>query len=388
VSGTIIAADMGEALKQIRAEGRYPISVKPGDQSGGKAASRPGIKIARLQLIHLSTQLSIMIETGVTLSEALDCIAKQATLPRVRELVTDLSEQLQAGASLSEAMGRHPRSFPLLYVALIRASEQSGMLSRLLNRATEYLRDESETLRRVKGAMIYPFIMFTFAMTTTIFLLIFVLPRFTVIYASKRAALPAPTQILMSLSEFVIHDWQKIVMSLATAAVAGFFFFRTDVGRRFWHTMQLRLPLFGALYRKLHLSRGLRMVGTMAGAGVPLMDCVNTAHDLCGNFYFRQLWEQIGRQIQTGRQLSEPLFQSPLVPRSTSQMISSGEKSGKLASVMEQVAVYAEQELKEQIASLTRYIEPVMIVVMGLIIGGVSMALLLPVFTISKVMAH
>jgi type IV pilus assembly protein PilC len=328
-----------------------------------------------------------MLETGVILSEALDCIARQSEKPRTRALMGDLVEQIQAGSSFSDALSRHPRSFPQLYVALIRASEKSGMMARLLNRATAYLRDEQEIVRKVKGALTYPAIMFSFAISTTTFLLAFVLPRFTVIYASKKAALPGPTQFLMFLSDFIVNDWAIIIASIFTIVAASIFYARTTSGERVFHYLQLQMPLFGKLYRKLHLARGLRMCGTMHGAGVQLLDCINTAHDLCPNTYFRDLWKQVGEQIQAGKQLSEPLFASALVPRSVSQMLFSGEKSGKLGPVMEQVSAFAELELKDQITGMTRYIEPLMIVVMGLIIGGVALALLLPIFTISKVLS-
>jgi type IV pilus assembly protein PilC len=230
--------------------------------------------------------------------------------------------------------------------------------------------------------------MFGFAITTTTFLLAFVLPRFTAIYANKKAALPGPTRMLMAISDFLVNDWMILVAAIATTVVGAVLYVRTSAGARLWHFIQLHVPLFGKLYRKLHLARGLRMCGTMAGAGVQLLECVKTAHDLCPNTYFRDLWQQAEEQIQAGKQLSEPLFASPLVPRSVSQMLYSGEKSGKLAMVMEQVSTYAEMELKEQITNMTRYIEPLMIVVMGLIIGGVALALLLPIFTISKVLAQ
>jgi type IV pilus assembly protein PilC len=390
VSGTLAAPSIGEVLQALRADGKYPVSVRPTDEASKAAAyiSRSGIKIPRADVIQLSTQLAIMLETGVILSEALECIAKQAEKPRVRELMADLCEQLQAGSSFSDALARHPRSFPMLYIALIRASEKSGMMARLLTRATAYMRDEQETIRKVKGALTYPAIMFSFAITTTTFLLAFVLPRFTAIYATKKAALPGPTKFLMAVSDFLVNDWLVIIACLVTTVAASVFYVRTSPGARLWHFLQLHVPLFGKLYRKLHLARGLRMCGTMAGAGVQLLECVTTAHDLCPNTYFRDLWKQVGDQIQAGKQLSEPLFASSLVPRSVSQMLFSGEKSGKLAMVMEQVSAYAELELKEQITNLTRYIEPLMIVVMGLIIGGVALALLLPIFTISKVLAQ
>jgi type IV pilus assembly protein PilC len=262
------------------------------------------------------------------------------------------------------------------------------MLSRLLNRATQYLRDEQEIVRKVRGALVYPAIMFSFALGTTIFLLTFVLPRFSVIYAGKKAALPVPTQVLIWISDYLVANWMGITAALVTSLLIGSFYLRTRAGTELWHYVQLQLPLLGKLYRKLHLARGLRMVGTMAGAGVALLDCVNIAHELCPNNHFKHLWKRIADQIQTGRAMSEPLFESDLVPRSVAQMVFSGEKSGKLAQVMEQVSTYAEDELKEQVTSLTRYIEPLMILVMGVIIGGVALALLLPVFTISRVMAR
>jgi type IV pilus assembly protein PilC len=388
-NGTIAAANPAEALKLVRAEGKFPISIleaageTPEDIPRGAA----GARISRADVIHLSTQLGIMVETGVTLSDALDCIARQADKPNVRTLVTDLSEQLQCGASFSEALARHPRSFPILYISLMQAAEKTGMLSRFLNRATAYLRDEQEILRKVRGALTYPGIMFAFAVTTTVFLLAFVLPRFTVIYANKKAALPLPTQVLMDLSDLIVNRWPTLLGCLLAIAAASFAYFRTNAGARVWHYLQLHLPLLGTLFRQVFLARGLRMVGTMAGAGVSLQDCVSVAHDLCSNSYFKDLWKSVANQIQAGRQFSEPLFCSALVPRSIAQMIFSGEKSGKLSMVMEQIASFAEHELKEQIAQLTRYIEPAMICVMGLIIGGVSLAMLLPIFTISRVIA-
>jgi type IV pilus assembly protein PilC len=227
-----------------------------------------------------------------------------------------------------------------------------------------------------------------FAVITTLFLLAFVLPRFTVIYASKRAALPVPTKLLMGASDFVVVHWAWLTTGVLFTAIASIHYFRTTGGARVRDFLQLNVPLLGAMYRKLHLSRGIRMIGTMAGAGVTLVDAVATAQALCSNSYFRDLWDEVSRKIQTGKQMSEPMAQSNLVPRSIAQMIHSGEKSGKLAFVMEQIAGFSEQELKEKIAELTRYIEPAMIVIMGFIIGGVALALMLPIFTISRVVAH
>lgn len=388
VSGTISAANLADVGKQLRAEGKFPINVQP-VQSRAQVPSNTGIKITRNEVVQLSTQLAIMVETGVTIAEALDCITQQATKPKLRKLLQEVLQQVQGGTDFSTALARHPRSFPTLYLALIKASEKSGMLPKMLQRATTYLREEAEIVRKVKGALTYPGIMFAFAMTTTLGLLIFVLPRFTSLYASKKAALPLPTKILMDISDALINQWMYIA-PLTIGLVVGLWLAvkYTAAGRQALHRVQISAPMMGSMFRQMHLARGLRMIGTMASSGVHLMDCVTTARDLCPNVHFQRLWTEVEQQLHQGKQLSDPLFNSPLVPRAIAQMISSAEKSGKLAQVMEQVAGYSEQELKERITELTRYIEPAMIVLMGVLIGGITMALLLPIFTISRVMSH
>jgi type IV pilus assembly protein PilC len=391
-SGTISANSVSEVTQILRRDGKYPTSIEIAASdpatSASLGSSKKGIKIPRADVIQFSTQLATMVETGVTLSEALECIAAQAEKPRVKALLDDLLNTVRGGMDLSTALARHEASFPRLYVALIRASEKSGMMGKLLVRATTYLRDEQDTMRRVKGALTYPAVMLAFAVTTTIFLLAFVLPKFAAIYASKGAALPTPTRILMGLSDFIVDHRISLPVCIAIAVAGLYAYTITPGGTRALHWVQLHIPVLGKMFRKLHLARSMRMIGTMAGAGVPLTDCVNTANDLCGNVYFRELWSGVLEKIQTGRQLGESMSDSALVPRSVTQMIHSGEKAGKLAFVMDQVSLFAEQELKEQIADLTRYIEPAMIIVMGCIIGGVALALLLPIFTISRVVAH
>ncbi|MFT3785259.1 MAG: type II secretion system F family protein [Tepidisphaeraceae bacterium] len=391
LEGTLNAASSEEVIKSLRTSGKYPVSIKLASETSKPGAAKPasrGIKISREEVIQFSQQIAIMVETGVTLAEALECCAMNVEKGRVRQLLDDLSHQVNNGSDFSTALSKHPRSFPRLYVALVRASEKSGKMSVMLNRANAYLRDEQEILRKVRGALTYPGIMFSFAVLTTIFLLAFVLPRFTVIYANKGAALPLPTKVLMAMSDFVVHRWMILVPAVLGIVGGIVFGVRTAQGKRVLDWLTLNLPAVGPMFRKLHLARGLRTIGTMAGSGVSLVECVETAQLLCNNSYFHELWTDVHGQIQNGKQFSEPLSKSRLVPGAISRMLGSGEKGGKLAMVMEQVSTFAEHELKEKIAELTRYIEPAMILLMGLLIGGVSMALLLPVFKISSVMAQ
>jgi type IV pilus assembly protein PilC len=387
LNGTLSADSIAQATQMIRAEGKYPTAIRP---AGAAAAptpkiSRRGIRMSRKDLIHVGTQLAVMIDTGVTLSEALECITSQAEKPNVKKIFQEVCLEVQAGSDFSSALLKHPRAFPRLFVALISASEKTGMMAKLLQRATNYLRDEHETIRRVRGALTYPAIMMGFAISTTTFLLTFVLPKFTAIYAQKKAALPGPTLVLMAISNFIVTQWPLILVVLGTLSAAVFFGLRHPRGARAFDYIQLHIPLLGPMFRKLYLSRGLRLIGTMAGGGVNLVDSVKTAYDLSRNSYYRDLWDEVSRQIQSGKQFSEPLFANSLVPRSVAQMLHSAEKSGKLAQIMEQVSGYAEEELKQSIADMTRYIEPIMITLMGGIIGTVVLALMLPIFTISKV---
>ena len=388
-TGTLNADSMVQATQMIRDEGKYPTSVHPTGAAAitAKSGGR-GIRMSRKDLIHVATQLAIMIDTGVTLSEAMECIGGQAEKPNVKKIVQEVCLEVQGGSDFSSALLKHPRAFPRMFVALISASEKSGMMAKLLQRATNYLRDEYETIRRVRGALTYPAIMMAFAISTTTFLLAFVMPKFTAIYAAKKAALPGPTIFLMAISNFIVTQWPLILIVAGTVGIGIFFGLRHPRGARAFDYLQLHMPLLGPMFRKLYLSRGLRLVGTMAGGGVNLVDCVKTAHDLSRNSYYRELWDEVSKQIQAGKQFSEPLFANALVPRSVSQMLSSAERSGKLAQVMEQVSGYAEEELKHSIADMTRYIEPIMITVMGAIIGTVVLALLLPIFTISKVIVR
>src|SRR2546423_4357280 len=229
VTGTLMANTVSEVGQMLRNDGKYPITVRPVDDvslpGDSRTTSGMGIKISRKELIQFSQQIAIMAETGVTLSEALECAAAQAVKPAVKALLEDLCRQVQAGNDFSFALARHPRTFPRLYVTLIKASEKSGMLSRLLGRATEYLRDRQETPRRVKGALTYPGIMLAFAVSTTIFLLAFVLPKFTAIYSSKGAALPMPTQVLMTASNVIVDHWLMLAIGVGSVATVGYFFF-------------------------------------------------------------------------------------------------------------------------------------------------------------------
>ena len=369
-----------------------PPQAKPGKPAASKPAAVAGgrQRLSRADLVQLGTQLSVMLDTGVTIVDALRCVAGQADKPNVKFVVEDVAAAVERGDEFSAALARHPRSFPRIFVALVKASERGGGLPKMIDRANGYLKDEAEILRKVKGALTYPGIMFAFACVTCVSMLTFVLPRFTALYKGKENLLPTPTKVLLAISGALTGHWQVLLPTTILATGGAVWWLRSPAGTAAWHRVQLRLPLLGPMFRKLHLSRGLRMIGTLAASGVSLVDCLDTARDLAGNGRYAALWSVSEDKIRSGVPFSESLRGSGgLVPASVTQMLHSGEAGGRLAQVTERVAEHAEIELKETITDLTRYIEPAMIVLMGAIIGGMTMAMLLPVFTVSRVMtAH
>ncbi|HUS91866.1 MAG TPA: type II secretion system F family protein [Phycisphaerae bacterium] len=352
--------------------------------SGGPIPARDRLK--RDDLIYFTTQLAVMLETGVTLAEALDAIAEQNTEPNAKGVVTDLSEQVKGGMEFSAALERYPRSFGRLFIALMRASEASGTMSQMLQRACDYLSQERETVKRVKGAMIYPICMLSFCTLVVIGLLVFILPRFEKIYSGKGAILPGPTRLLLGLSHGITDYWYLVLLGLGGAITGAVFFLRSEAGGEFMDTVRIHMPVIGRMYRKAYLARSLRTMSTMVATGVSLLDGLEITAEVAGNRHFAEIWTAVAEQAKVGSSVSEELAHHKLVPGTVVHMVAAGEKTGQLAKVMDRVADFCEEELKVAVKAVTSLIEPLMIIIMGIIIGGIAMALLLPVFSMSKLL--
>jgi type IV pilus assembly protein PilC len=342
------------------------------------------VKARRDEVIFFTTQLAIMVETGVTLSEALDALADQTTEPVFKAVLTDLSSQVKAGAEFSAVLGKYPRIFTRMFVALMKASEASGQMGTMLKRAADYMGQERETLKKIRGAMIYPICMVVFCTLVVIGMLIFILPRFEKIYSGKGAVLPAPTRFLLALSHGMTDYWFLLLPAAAALATGFYFFNRGEAGKRFMDTVRIRLPMVGTLYRKAYLARGLRTLGTMISTGVALLEGLEITSRVAGNRHFQAIWEAVAENAKQGGSITEELIKHPLVPGTITHMIAAGERTGQLASVMNRVADFCEEDVNIAVKSVTSMIEPLMIIVMGIIIGGIAIALLLPVFSMSK----
>ncbi|HEY4329354.1 MAG TPA: type II secretion system F family protein [Phycisphaerae bacterium] len=402
VSGFIAAPTLVEATKLLRAEGKYIVDIKP--SRGGAAAQAQGesaqgtpgggenvgsrTRINRDEVINFALQLSVMVDTGVPLSESLHALSEQAFSENFIAVLKAIDQEVTGGKDFSSSIEKYPRIFPKYFVSLVRASEVSGTMGPMLRKLADYLVSQREITKKVKGALIYPGFMFVMSVSVTIFLLTAVLPKFTAIFASRKAALPMPTQVLMGISASLLGYWYLWILGIVLLGVAVVLLLKTERGRRLADLLKLRVPIFGGMFHKLYLSRSLSTMGTMISSGVQVLDCLAIVKDVAGNHYYQLLWEEVRVKVQNGSPLSEPLLKSKLIPKSIGQMITSGEKTGELSAVLNRLSSYLEEDLRTAIKTSTQFIEPVMIGLMGIMIGGVAIAMLMPILTISRVMAQ
>ena len=392
-----MADDVNDAARLIRREGKTVVALT--EEGAGAAAARqpsssPGVfggigrKVPLDHVIYFCCQLAVMVDTGVPLSEALDGIAAGTEHPATKAVLMDVSEQVKGGTEFSAALESHPKVFSKLFAALMRASEASGTMGPMLVRLSEYLEQDRETRSRIKGAMTYPVCMLAFCILVVIGLLVFILPRFERIYEGKGAVLPLPTRMLLGISGALIGHWAIVLLIVAAAGAGLFLLLRSRSGQILLDKLRISLPVLGPMARKASLARSLRTMSTLVTTGVTMLEGLTLTSEVAGNYYYRQMWRGVADRAREGGTLSQELMNYPLVPNMVAQMIAAGERTGKLGLVMNRVATFCEDDMKVAIKAVTSMIEPLMIAIMGVVVGGIAMALLLPVFSVSKLVAR
>ena len=366
--------------------------------SGPRAATHwlSKAKLNQADLILLTTQLSVMLDSGVVLSDALDAIVESASWRKhstLKMIITDVGETVKGGENFSKALAGYPKVFNSMFISMVKASEASGKMAEMLRVLSGYLTFESETRKRIKGALTYPFIMALMAVAATGTLMFFVLPRFMRIYESKGAALPRITQVLVGFSK-MLGDFQVMtaVLTVVILASVGLYYWAgTLAGRRVIDFIKIHTPVLGTMFIDTVVTRSMRIMATMVNTGVKLLDSIEVIQGSCENYYFQRLWVGVDEKIRDGYQLSESILISPgseLIAPGIIQMLRAGEKSGKLGKVCDKISVFYEKKLEASIRNVMALIEPIMITILGGIIGTIAIALLLPVFRISSVIAH
>jgi type IV pilus assembly protein PilC len=334
-----------------------------------------------------TVQLAVMIRAGISLRAALEGIADQVSNPKFKRMLMAIKSDVEGGNQFSEAIAKYPKQFGPLYTNMVRASEMSGSFAKMLDRIAAYIAQQLETKKMVVGASIYPGIIATMAIGVTVFLLTFVLPRFATVFQGKEDAMPWPTIFLLSTSAWMLKFWWTLIIGSVASIVGFVLFVKTDIGRFWWDKTKLNVPLFNRMFRALYVSRSLHTMGELLNAGVPMLDTLAITGDISGNLLFRKMWRNVYAAVKQGKKVQTQLQKSTLLPKSVIQMIGAGEESGRLGEVLEEISGFYHKVLRDAIKSVTSMIEPLMIVLMGSVVGFIAMAIILPIFKMSSIVS-
>lgn len=355
-------------------------------------AAKGGFRVefgpSRKDILNFTNQLAVMIRAGISLQDALESVGTQIQKEKFRYVVLDLKSRIEAGQSFSQALAEHPDVFNNLYVNMIAAAEISGSMSSMLQQLTDYLDQEAETRSQVISAMVYPGIIATMAVVCVTFLLTFVLPRFLKVFAGKEHLLPGPTKAIMFISNVMSNYW--FIVFPAIAAMIGAFWYvttKTDAGKSWWDQTKLQIPLLKTLCRSLYITRSMHTMGVLTNAGVPVLDTLSITSHITGNQLYENMWKGVHEEVRQGKKIAGSLANYALMPGNVVQMIQSGEESGTLGEVLNDISAFYARELKTVIKTVTSMIEPIMIVLMGVLVGFIAMSIILPIFKMSSVVS-
>jgi len=387
----IEAPNEHEAVRSLRAEGLTVTDIRLGksvidlDEVRRRQAAK---SVKRDDVIAFTAQMSVMIETGVPIAEALDAYLKQAGGGALGKIIEVVADRINSGVAFSVALADFPRVFPKMVISLVQASEATGALGHMLGRVSAYLGKDRATIKKIRGALAYPMVMIVMAVTVTGFLVTWVLPRFAKIYETRSATLPAPTRLLLGASSFIENNAALLATGAVVVIVGAILFRMSERGRVFIDWAKVRAPVIGPVFRGYYLSRATRTLGTLLAAGVSLPNAVRITRGVTENRAWDSLWDEILEAMTAGKTIGEVLLRSELLTPSFAQMIAAGERTGRLPDVLDRVAGVCEEDLEERIKTATQMIEPAVIVFMGATIGTIAIALLLPIFSMGSIMTQ
>jgi len=383
--GELAASTAQEAGRLLRQEGMFLVSLNEADEAPNTVSfSLFQKRVSRSEIVDVTNQMAVMIDAGVPLSTALLSVTSQTENSTLREILDKITNDVEAGDSFSTALGRFPKLFDRTYVNLVKASEASGTLGSMLGRIAEQSINEQEVRQKVRGAMTYPAVMLVMCIAVCIFLLAYVFPKLTPMFASRNIDIPTPTRVIMFVSSLLVDHTLLIVGTTAALVAAIIYVLRQPWGRRALDWTWLNLPVVGPMVRKVIIGRTLRTLATTINAGVPMLDSLKLSASVTNNVYYEECWLGVGQQVSTGRQIHEALEDEKLIPTTLVQMIASGESTGKLGQVLSKVSDHYEREVGAAIKTATGLIEPLMVMTMGGLIGGIALAMLLPIFKLSQ----
>lgn len=379
VRGELRAATETVVRTTLRRQGILVSKIK-------KQGLRGKGKVTDKDVALFTRQMATMMKAGVPLLQAFEIVAKGASNPAVAKLLTDIKTDVETGSALNQAFRKFPLHFNQLYCNLVEAGEQAGILDQLLDRLATYMEKTQAIIGKIKSALFYPISVLVVAFIVVAVIMIFVVPSFKQVFSGFGAELPGPTLVVVAISEAFVAYWHVIFGSIGGALYAFFYTWKRSLPMQiFMDKLSLKLPVFGAVIRKATIARWTRTLSTMFSAGVPLVEALDSVGGASGNYVYREATKQIKAEISTGSALTVAMQNANIFPSMVIQMIAIGEESGQLDQMSGKVADFFEAEVDDAVESLSSLMEPMIMVVLGGLIGGIIVAMYLPIFKLGAV---
>lgn len=384
VFNTVEAATEEAAISLLLQRNLLVISITEKDRAKGRTR---GGKIGLKDLVVFTRQLATLIDAGLSVVSSLNGLAKQTKSKVMQDVINDVRIRIESGDNLSDALAKHPKVFNKLYICMIDAGEKGGLLAEVLSRLATHLENSARLRRKVKSALMYPTVVSAVAIAITFFLLIKVVPVFKEIFDSFKGTLPGPTLALIGISDFVKSWFIFILVAMGGAAYGWFYYIKTDPGRAFWDAYRIRVPIFGNIAHSICLSRFANTFSALTRSGVPLLSIMETVSKACGNVVMEKAINAAMVDIENGQSISVALGKHAVFPDLIIRMISSGEETGKIDTMLERIAKHLDEEIETVLGGLTSLIEPVLIVFLGVVVGGIVICMFLPIFKLSDLVS-
>ncbi|MCK5863296.1 MAG: type II secretion system F family protein [Candidatus Hydrogenedentes bacterium] len=391
--GSITADNRDEATRQLSNMGIEPDKLIQKNKSifgMATGTARLNKRVKNVELLVFTRQLSTIVSSGLPLLQGLDILAEQTEDPNFCKIIQAIAADIESGESFSDTLRKFPRAFPDLYTSMVRAGEAGGDLDGVLMQLADYLEASEELRRRIKSAMTYPVVAFSMILLIAGGLIIFVVPQFAEIFGSFGAELPMPTQMLIALSSF-LRQWYSILVIIASIVgtiVAVRLYGATPSGRYNLDSLKLRMPVFGKLLRKVSISRVTRTLSTLTRSGVAILQALEIVERTAGNEVYAKAVREAGECVRNGETLADPLARSGIFPAMVTRMIGVGEKTGALENMLMKISEFYDSEVKATVDGLTSLIEPLLIGVMGVVVGGIVMGLFMPIMELSTIVSQ
>lgn len=385
VRGILEYSDRALLIDALRKKGLVIVSIT---ETAKRQVIFSSGKVKLDEIVIFSRQLATMVDSGIPLVQGLDILCEQIEKPHFKNVILKVRDDIETGSSLSDALSKHPAVFSPLYINMVKAGESSGALDDILDRLATYLEKVNMLQRKVKSSLIYPAVVVTMAVLITLVMLIKVIPTFKGIFAMLGGTLPLPTRILILISDTIRQMFLYVASGVAVCVFALRRYIKTPQGKYVCDTLMLRMPVLGQLFRKVAVAKFTRTLATLVKSGVPILMSLEIVGKTSGNSVIERAVDGVRTGIKEGENIAGPLAKSGAFPPMVVRMINVGEETGQLEKMLSKIADFYDDQVDSAVSGLTSLIEPLIIAFLGIVIGGIVIAMFLPVFKLTEIIAH